>query len=522
MIAVLLKSTLAIAVALLLVAAAKRSRASLRHLVLGATFVFLLLLPLVQQFAPALELEVKQAPAIVVGGAAGSQPAGVSSHVAADPIETGGLRAGRSTTPVEWLGYVYAAGAALLLLHLLRGVFALQRLSTIGEVWLEGTARMNEIARDAGIRRAALVVLSNEVAVPLTFGFRRSTIVLPELAENWGDDELARALRHELEHVRREDWAFQILARAACALYWPQPLVWIAWRRFCLEAERACDDAVVRSGEPTTYAQQLVALARSMTRRQTLPALGMASPTRLSERVHAILDPRQPRGPHGQRASAAAFVAVAIALVSVGTVRLVAAQADDREERPAFATHGGGGGAADAIAGAVSIYREDIVAAARRGDAARVQSYLDRGIDVNTRFDGDGTMLIIAAKSGRRDMVGFLLDQGADPNAASPGDGNPLIAAAAAGHVDIVELLLRRGARIDEVVPRDENALITAARRGRADVARLLIANGANVNARVFVSEANDLPHWRTPLNQARRGGHTEIERMLLAAGAVE
>ena len=118
--------------------------------------------------------------------------------------------------------------------------------------------------------------------------------------------------------------------------------------------------------------------------------------------------------------------------------------------------------------------------------------------------------------------VRYLLDRGADPNVPSPGDGNPLIAASAAGETEIVDLLLRRGARIDEVVSGDENALITAARLGRTEVARLLIDRFADVNARVFVIDSDDPPHWRTPLNQARRGGHREIERMLLAAGATK
>ncbi len=70
MIAVLLKSTIGIALALLLVAVARRSRASLRHLVLAAMFIFLLLLPLVQHFAPPLELEVENVPLALNSGAA--------------------------------------------------------------------------------------------------------------------------------------------------------------------------------------------------------------------------------------------------------------------------------------------------------------------------------------------------------------------------------------------------------------------------------------------------------------------
>ena len=56
----------------------------------------------------------------------------------------------------------------------------------------------------------------------------------------------------------------QYMARFVCALYWFHPLVWMAWRRLRLEAERACDDAVLRRAEATAYADQLVLLAERL------------------------------------------------------------------------------------------------------------------------------------------------------------------------------------------------------------------------------------------------------------------
>ena len=95
--------------------------------------------------------------------------------------------------------------------------------------------------------------------------------------ETWSDDELRRALIHELEHVRRGDWASQCLARSVCAAYWFHPLAWMALRRLCLEAERACDDAVLRRAEPTAYADQLVLLAKRIATASTQPMLAMAA-----------------------------------------------------------------------------------------------------------------------------------------------------------------------------------------------------------------------------------------------------
>jgi len=490
-----LKAILAMSIALLIMVALRRSRASVRHLVLAALFGFLLLLPVVERFAPRWEILVDETPAVkrIVSQSNAIVQAGEA------PAER---PAGRRPSN-EMLLRVYAAGATLLLAWLAIGVLRLRRMETRAEVWLDGTARMNEIAHDANIRRPALVVVSNDVNVPMTFGFRRSTIILPADAKHWPAEELTLALRHELEHVRRDDWFLQLVARAACALYWPVPLAWIAWRRFCLEAERACDDAVVGCAEPEVYAGQLVSLARSVRGLTTVPALGMAKRSRLGERIRAILDPSQRRGPHSSVATAAALAVVLALLVSVAPARLIAKAAHDPDENE---------GARWSRMG------EILTEAAEAGKISVVRHYLDAGIDVNTVAEGDGTALIGAARGGQLEMAKFLIERGADVNLESLGDGNPLIAAAGSGSVEIVRLLLDEGADIEAVVPGDENALITASAEGRAEVVRLLIERGADVNATVR-ADRNEI---RTALLMARRGQHHDVERILLDAGASE
>lgn len=504
MTALLVKSTIAMAGALLLVLVARRARASVRHLILAALFIFLLLLPAVQRIAPAIMIPVP-ANTIAVTDTPEIPTAKTVTIMKAD-----GARA--SLTVVSWPALAfraYVAVAALLLLWLAVGVWRLRRMANRAEVWLEGTARMNEIAQQANIRRSALVVLSHDVAVPLTFGFRRSTIVVPYAARDWSTEELTRALRHELEHVRREDWALQLVARAAFALYWPHPLVWTAWRRFCLEAERACDDAVIGWSEPAAYAGQLVSLARNLRRFTTVPALGMASRSKLAQRVDAILDPTQRRGPHGDFAAAAVLVLLLVLLVGVAPARLIAAAADmtqasfDPDPDIDFDFD------VDRSVG------EALVRIAEGGDIDRMRKMLDDGADVNMVVPGDGTALIGAARGGQAAMVEFLLDQNANPDLEARGDGSPLIAAAAAGEVEIAEMLMNAGADRDKIVPGDENPLMQAAWNGHPDMVRLLLDRGADSNASTWADG-----ELRTPLRLARRGGHEDIVQMLIDGGA--
>jgi len=72
------------------------------------------------------------------------------------------------------------------------------------------------------------------------------------------------------------------------------------------------------------------------------------------------------------------------------------------------------------------------------------------------------------------------------------------------------------------VVPGDENALIQASAGGHLSAVRLLVERGADVNMRVWADQSGPgrTGEWRTPLSQARRGGHAAIVAFLLSAGA--
>jgi hypothetical protein len=126
----------------------------------------------------------------------------------------------------------------------------------------------------------------------------RPVILLPRAALFWPGERLEAVLRHELAHVRRHDSLTQMLSLAACALYWPNPRVWLARGVQRRDAEMAADDAVLAGGmTPSDYAGELLHVAAEVGRNR-LPvamALFMAAPPALSARVQAILAPAQLR-----------------------------------------------------------------------------------------------------------------------------------------------------------------------------------------------------------------------------------
>ena len=100
-------------------------------------------------------------------------------------------------------------------------------------------------------------------------------------------------LSHELAHIRRGDWIVQLSAELLRAIYWFNPLLWLACRRLRLESEHACDDEVMSRGvEGTDYATHLIELARALNQRRHIwfPAPAMARPSSLERRVRAMLN----------------------------------------------------------------------------------------------------------------------------------------------------------------------------------------------------------------------------------------
>ena len=189
-----------------------------------------------------------------------------------------------------------------------------------------------ELADSLGIRHRVDVLETGAGAMPMTAGVVRCTIFLPSDFDRWSEDRRRMVLLHELAHVRRGDVTTHLLARTALALYWWNPLAWMAWREFLKERERATDDLVLSAGaRASDYASHLLEVARRM---QSQPAMGwvavpMARRSQLEGRLLAILDSRINRQAPGR---VSGFVAV---LVAVGLVAPLAAVHAQESPTPA-------------------------------------------------------------------------------------------------------------------------------------------------------------------------------------------
>ena len=311
----------------------RQRSAALRHWVLAAAIGCAAAVPVFEAIVPAWRLPLVAPAAFepyVVSAPPTAAPS-ASANRTASPRRGGPGPAPASDSSFQFdvsgmLRPLWAAGTLISLSILLVGILRMRWLASRARRVTHG--RWSDLARDVaqayGLRRDVVLLESDHPSLLVTWGLRRPRVILPASAAMWCDDRARVVLTHELAHIRRGDWIVQIGAELLRAVYWFNPLLWLACRRLRLESEHACDDEVMNYGvEGTDYASHLIALARALNQRRFawFPAPAMARPSSLERRVRAMLNDRLNRRPISGATRAAVFAALLTLTVAVAAAQ---------------------------------------------------------------------------------------------------------------------------------------------------------------------------------------------------------
>jgi beta-lactamase regulating signal transducer with metallopeptidase domain len=171
---------------------------------------------------------------------------------------------------------LWLAGLVVHLVRLSLGLRQTYRLTFTGTTpppqWLAALAR--EIAQRLR-GQLCLVRVSTKASVPMVMGVLRPVILVPAgFVTGLPPAALRALLAHELAHVQRHDFLFNLLQVLAESLLFYRPATWWLSRQIHDEREHCCDDVASQAlGDRRSLARALVAAEELRSSRSPVLAL---------------------------------------------------------------------------------------------------------------------------------------------------------------------------------------------------------------------------------------------------------
>ncbi len=156
---------------------------------------------------------------------------------------------------------IWLIGIGLFTVRLLGGLAYNRRLRTMQllpfeEKWMD---KLKEFTSILKISKEVKAYKSPHTYTPLTLGFIKPIILFPVKAfSGLSEKEIEAIIAHELAHIVRNDYFFNIIQSVIEILFFYHPAVWSISKHIRTEREHACDDIAINiTGDQVTYAKAL-------------------------------------------------------------------------------------------------------------------------------------------------------------------------------------------------------------------------------------------------------------------------
>ena len=175
-------------------------------------------------------------------------------------------------------------------------------LPILGWVWLAGCTAMLLYAAVSFFRIRKRVQLSlplcdniwrcEAVDSPFILGFFRPNIYLPY---DMDEGQAQYVIAHEEAHLRRRDHWWKPLGFLLLAVYWFNPLLWVAYILLCRDIELACDERVIRDMDASAKKAYSEALLSCSLPRHMVAACPLAfGEVGVKKRIASVLNYKKP------------------------------------------------------------------------------------------------------------------------------------------------------------------------------------------------------------------------------------
>jgi beta-lactamase regulating signal transducer with metallopeptidase domain len=204
---------------------------------------------------------------------------------------------------LPWVDGLWLLGVIALSCRSLGGWWLIRRLRADATTEAPDAIRASfaRVAAMLGLRRQVLLRVSSAIAGPMTVGALRAMVLLPAAAiMSLSIEELEVVLAHELAHVRRADFFWNLVQTFAETVFFFHPAVWWINREIRSARELCCDDlALTVCPDRVAYAEALLRLEeqRSQPWRLAMALDGHQTAHTLRGRIARILG--APAAGHG-------------------------------------------------------------------------------------------------------------------------------------------------------------------------------------------------------------------------------
>lgn len=228
---------------------------------------------------------------------------------------------GISDAIYQYLPYLSLAYLCGLLFYTLKLVYELKRVRSLrgqGVQPAEGALQLKieQLARQIGLSRAPQLLISLKAKTPMAIGILKPVVLLPfTMATNLTSQQIEMLLLHELAHIRRHDYAVNLLQSIAELVLFYHPAVrWIS-TQVRNEREYCSDDVALHHCQnPLAYAHTLADTAELCRHHHHIPQMAVAaSGGDLKGRIERIVAHRCSGGSKLAQLQFASFLPVIVA-----------------------------------------------------------------------------------------------------------------------------------------------------------------------------------------------------------------
>lgn len=212
--------------------------------------------------------------------------------------------------------FLFRLGAGLWQVHKLQT----QHLQPAEEFW---QAKIEALGTRLGLKKAIGLFESALVRSPVAIGWLKPVILLPVgLINRLSMEEVEAILAHELAHIARRDWIFNLLQAFVEAIFYYHPAVWWVSAVVRRERENCCDDAALAAtGNPLVFAKALVQV-QELAAPAPMLALGIGGSSSrhrplLLERIRRILNQPQQKSQVMEKLTATAILLALLTIIGL-------------------------------------------------------------------------------------------------------------------------------------------------------------------------------------------------------------